>query len=456
MSLLKYRPQVPGSYMDFGILPFLQGRIDHYLKPEANTHASASAHARQVLSVLGSGLSVFDRQLHGTPRLPLVAYLLTLSLTKVPRYQHLKETGVDSLMMVTPTAVPHYQQLAELMLEGLPHDAAPGQLRRQKDGSYAVERVPMSVRFVDAHGRHQVFGTSSQTSQLVISSDPTYQPQEVSSLRFIGIDDFDIVTKSPQYVTRSGSKGKYSNVVTTTVRQLQHQHLADFTRQTASLGEGQRQVLYKPLQFGIFGRPSPPYAFTNGDHQLSVAERMIRLPESVRKRQLPLIQVGEFVAPKCRLTTNVTDLEYIAVEPSTAAKAKQSLAYVAANTTKPQWGKVKKAVKKLTAHGITPDVVVADNYVSSTPPSITAVSVSEYLAADSSDKPVVVVDEASLYTAIGTSPTMIPGIVDPVGDLWLAYASKSSRVHVVATSEVYTQVVASLASQYHASGLSWQ
>lgn len=456
MSLLKYRPTVPGSYMDFGILPFLQGRINHHVNPPANTHAMAPLHHRQVLSVLGLGLSVFDRQLHGTPRLAIMAYLMTLLLTKVPRYQHLVETGVDSVMMVLPQNLTRYQQLAELMLEGLPSDAAPGQLRRQRDGSYAVERVPLLVRFVDAHGRHQVFGASESPSQLVVSSDPSYQPEEVASLRFVGVDDFDIITKSPQYITQTGAKGKYTNIVTSAVRQLQHRHLEDFTHQTARLGEGQRTVLYKPLQFGIFGRPNPPYAFVTGDNQLSVVERMIRLPELVRKRQLQLVQVGEFVAPTCRLTTNVSDLEYLPVEPSTAAKAKQSLAYVAAHTAKPQWGKVKKAVRKLTANGIAPDVVVADTYVAAAPPAFAAVSVSDYLAAEPLGKPVVVVDEALLYTSIGTRPQMIPGIVDPVGDLWLAYATKSPRVHVVATLEVYSQVVTLLASQYHASGLSWQ
>lgn len=440
--------------MDFGILPFVQSQLNnvaHTLSGHSQgANLEPNASERQLLSALGSGYSTTFRQFQQKHSLALSAYLLNLTLSKVPRYEMLKELSLDSIMYILPQRIDGYKKMWELLLNGLP-DVVPGGLSRDGD-KYEVDRKPMAVSFVNASGKAELFGEGEP--HVIFSADFGHKPLDIGSLRFMGVEDYDIVTKSPQFVLKLPGKGRYVNVVNHTMSTIQKLHLDSFEQQIRAADNGknhekhQRKVLYKPIQYGFFGRPNSPYV--SGDHQLDIISAVVALPKRFEKRQLPMIEIGLYENNEhCKFTTSLQDIVYEQVPSTNILVTKRGLGHLVAHTKKPDFRKVKKEVRKMVEK---PLVIVGDRWIDFVPSQFEAMSVTQFVTQGLQLRPIVVVDEAMLYLGFGTVTDTIAGIVDPVGDLWTELGWLAPNVHIVGTLELYELVIRLLASQYHHAG----
>lgn len=467
LQRLRYDPKGVGDFCQYGILPFFQGRLNVMAGININRQPNRvpTALERHILSVLGShGLvawKTFD-----SDRTALATYLLNSSLSKVPRYQYLDEAGVDSILVVPPTRIEYYKQIFRQLMQGLPPNGAPCQLSRSRDSEeYEVERTLLQVEFIAGKASEVVSdgGNNSGAAQIkVMLTFELGSIEQYLSLRFFGVDDYDIFTKTTNIgvacVGQRGSKRKWYNAVHQMISQLQKSHLAAYdnmiarklSRKTGNqFTKRERKVLYKPIQFAFVMRPDSCYkplnemrrGLLNPDVQMALIERAVKLPSAAANRQLTMVEVGYYSSPQCNITSNVKPNIGVGTV-FTNADAKKSLTHIISLTLHVDWDIVDKEVAALT----NPVVVVADSEMPTSVRLYTVVSASDALYGHY-DRPLVVVDGAMLYEtglAVARNPKAITGIIDPIGDLLTAWAHASMRVHFVASTPLYEEVSSQL------------
>ena len=298
-----------GDFTKFGILPFLQERLNHLLGdntskyPDKNVEPTSDQ--RNLLSVLLANYSIVHQgRVQSGKTLALIVYALNLSLSRTPNYKYLtpQGQGSDSVIIVpTDELVDKYKTVMESLLVGIPENCCPGTLnlenKESTQRSYTLTRVPLTVNFLYSNKPHSQLSTSHNPTpqpnpQIIVTTlsnftklgigMSTSNASNLANLKFMAVDDFDIFIKatnvnSDVLVEKRGPKGKYRNILEEQIKNLQQFHMESFARLTdqrlkrlqhqakgdpkleEKLQKEKRKVLYKPIQYCFLTKPEHPY-----------------------------------------------------------------------------------------------------------------------------------------------------------------------------------------------------
>lgn len=261
VSKLKYNPRQESSFTGFGILPFLQDRLNE-LKNHNNEHTNerfsklgtiprdssrdilASADQRSILSILGSDHSVLHRgEPYSGKSMAIAAFALNLLLRRVPKYGPIKSIySVDSVILVpTGDDITKYWQHFSFLIEKLPIDCCPDQL--EKDGeSFNVTRRPLSIQFLfnDLRSILQTGSNNNVPPQILVTTagrfhellneeeNSTIDSSNYKETQFLAIDNVtymlettDLVIPENVNIVQHGAKRRYRNILSLIVNRLQ-------------------------------------------------------------------------------------------------------------------------------------------------------------------------------------------------------------------------------------------
>lgn len=286
LTELKYDPvntENPNGFHGFGILPFIQDKLNKYLLSRVqkalsvpNFNVSPTFAQRIILSVLSSDHSVIYRsnninqgadgrkEVEGSSTknsegksLAIAAYALNLSLSRFPNFGVLSRhpsafNSIDSVIVVpTSRLVEKYQQFMEILTEGMPLDCCPDRFIDDQSG---FTRRPLKVEFFPKGKGSVVLTTKSSketednASKIKVKRAPHVLVTTPSGLydimngektgtlatkhnllevKFFAVDDMNYMINCTdidpklENITTYGQKGKYAPKLERIIKNLQ-------------------------------------------------------------------------------------------------------------------------------------------------------------------------------------------------------------------------------------------
>ncbi|XYA00030.1 hypothetical protein QA089_002565 [Meyerozyma guilliermondii] len=271
---LKFDPKENGNFSNFGVLPFLQQRLnqleklndDHdndrfrklgVLPKDHSRDLSPTPDQRIILSVLGSEHSLLFRgDSYSGKSLSIAIHALNFTLSRVPKFGQISSGySVDSVILVpTDDLVKKYLKYFRFLTKGLPTDCCPDQLVPEKE-EYKVSRRPLEINFVytDMNSDTLTTGEASKTPPQILVTTPSIfhrllnqksqlglGPECYKETQLLAVDGSNYILETtdiqlPENVslTLEGPKRKYRNIlksIVSTVQKLQMDHYMDSLR----------------------------------------------------------------------------------------------------------------------------------------------------------------------------------------------------------------------------------
>ena len=274
LTKLRFNPKENGNFTNFGVLPFLQQRLneleklndDHdndrfrklgVLPKDHSRDLSPTEDQRIILSVLGSEHSLLFRgESYSGKSLSIAIHALNFTLSRVPKFGQISSGySVDSVILVpTDDLVKKYLKYFRFLIKGLPTDCCPDQLVPEKE-TYEVTRRPLEIKFVytDMNTDTLRTGEASKTPPQILVTTPSIFHRLVSEKSQLGLgpecyketqllavdganyilETTDIQLSENVSLTLEGPKKKYRNIlklIVSTVQKLQMAHYMDSLR----------------------------------------------------------------------------------------------------------------------------------------------------------------------------------------------------------------------------------
>ncbi|CAH2353634.1 hypothetical protein CLIB1423_11S04214 [[Candida] railenensis] len=286
LTQLKYDPENndnPNGFHGFGILPFIQDKLNKYLLPRMhkmlsvpNFNVSPTFAQRIILTVLNSDHSVIYRsnninqgadgneEVEGSSTknsegksLAIAAYALNLSLSRFPNFgvlsrHHSAFNSIDSIIVVpTSRLVEKYQEFMEILTQDMPLDCCPDRFIDDQSG---FTRRPLKVEFFSKSKASVVLTTKSSQGPednilktnvkraphvLVTTPSGLYDimngektgtlatRHNLSEVKFFAVDDMNYminctdIDPNLENITTYGQKGKYAPKLERIIKNLQ-------------------------------------------------------------------------------------------------------------------------------------------------------------------------------------------------------------------------------------------
>ncbi|KAK6203012.1 uncharacterized protein RJT21DRAFT_119132, partial [Scheffersomyces amazonensis] len=301
---LNYDPSLKGDFINFGILPFLQGNLNRVLLPDFEAkafrpeyNAGPSDEQMKMLAVLNSNISLILKGNYQTGKsLGLLTYVINRALIRVPNYAALKsKQGIESIIILpSDELIEEYRQNALLLLDGSPEDCAPNELIPENVNAnkieYNITRRPLNIKFVYSSHDDNLNFKSVQTGSvdksmapqiLVTKFDYLYkmikndETNDLKTVEFIGVDEFDYYLKvtdlgNDTIIDKVGVKERCRNLLEFTVKKIQalslenfkhtlNQNESNLRRSRSSDKRKDHNVVYKPLQFCFLSHAEHPH-----------------------------------------------------------------------------------------------------------------------------------------------------------------------------------------------------
>lgn len=263
LANLKFDPSDEVTdFTSFGILPFLQAKINNFIAPQGRGLTSAPDYnvppthdQRSLLSVLNSGHSLIQRGASQSGNsLALATYCLNSTLSRVPNFGALRNTkshhSIDSIIIVpTDLLIGKYEYYFQSLAKDIPEICCPDQLFNEGEemNTYSLRRRPLTVKFLYSNNTNHTLCTSnspdfhSDTPQiLVTTSSKLYdimndnlsvdaiKKESLNELRFFAVDDMDFLLNTTSIgdinntnFIKSGKKSRYTNKIEKIINDLQ-------------------------------------------------------------------------------------------------------------------------------------------------------------------------------------------------------------------------------------------
>lgn len=269
LTKLKFNPKENGNFSNFGVLPFLQQRLnklekhneDHdnerfrklgVLPKDHSRDLSPTADQRIILSVLGSEHSLLLRgDSYSGKSLSIAIHALNFTLSRTPKFGRISSGySVDSVILVpTDDLIRKYLKYFRYLGKGLPTDCCPDQLVPEKD-NYEVSRRPLEIKFVYTDLNSDTFrtGEASKTPPQILVTTPSIfhrllkeesqldlGPECYKETQLLAVDGSNYILETtdiqaPENVclTVEGPKKKYRNILKLIVNDLQKLQMAHY------------------------------------------------------------------------------------------------------------------------------------------------------------------------------------------------------------------------------------
>lgn len=257
---LEYDPtNTKNSFVDLGILPFFQQKLNNFLLKNVNSNTVDNVlptrDQRSILATLNSNHSLIFRGSSGSGKsLSIMLFALQVALSKIPRFGALENraTSIDSVIVVaTDELIKRYHYYVKNLALGLPVNCCPHKLKYQTDNdqqNYEVVRRPLLVEFAFSDGKSlqissgpqsnnippQVLVTTPDRLEKMIFENEKSFSQQFTDCKFLAVDDFDIQLSSSQIhdaktISVVGEKKKYITKIERCTKEIQNLHFDTFS-----------------------------------------------------------------------------------------------------------------------------------------------------------------------------------------------------------------------------------
>jgi hypothetical protein len=233
---LKYDPaRARTNFTSFGVLPFLQVRLNEMLTPSRNVEPTPDQ--KLLLAVMQSQYSAVLRGHKGSGKsLAIAVYAVNFLLTRVPNFGVLSKlltafNSVDTVVVAASDAmVRKYQRMVAALTREMPADCCPD---RMSDDGFTRRPFKAHFRYAthtethvtagedDGRSPHVVVTTASGLDTLVATFG-----RHLQEVRVVAVDDVDLMLNCTECdgavnVAARGRKARYVPVLTRALRQLQ-------------------------------------------------------------------------------------------------------------------------------------------------------------------------------------------------------------------------------------------